>query len=152
MKLAEALVLRADKQKRIEQLRQRLSRNAKVQEGEVPAEKPAALLDELERICGELVTMVQKINKTNSATQFSAGVTLSDAIATRDNLLLRHTVYRDLAFNATVTQDRFTKSEVKFKSSINVAEMQERADALAKAHRELDTKIQEMNWRINVIE
>lgn len=33
MKLAEALIKRADCQKRIEQLRQRLMRSAKVQEG-----------------------------------------------------------------------------------------------------------------------
>ena len=36
MKLAEALIQRADCQKRIAQLRQRLTRSAKVQEGEQP--------------------------------------------------------------------------------------------------------------------
>lgn len=34
MKLAEALNLRADLQRRVEQLRMRLAQNAKVQEGE----------------------------------------------------------------------------------------------------------------------
>ena len=38
MKLAEALILRADIQKRIEQLRSRLTDNAKEQEGEKPGE------------------------------------------------------------------------------------------------------------------
>jgi hypothetical protein len=37
MKLAEALILRADNKKRFEQLRQRLMNNAKVQEGDKPA-------------------------------------------------------------------------------------------------------------------
>ena len=48
MKLAEALILRADLQKRLEQLRQRLILNAQVQEGEQPAEDPESLLRELD--------------------------------------------------------------------------------------------------------
>ena len=40
MKLAEALILRADLQKRIDQLRVRLNNNAKVQENDEPSEKP----------------------------------------------------------------------------------------------------------------
>ena len=39
MKLAEALILRSDLQKRIEQLRVRLNNNAKVQENDEPSEK-----------------------------------------------------------------------------------------------------------------
>jgi hypothetical protein len=46
MKLAEALILRADYQKRIEQLKAILIRNAKIQEGDAPAEKPEELLKE----------------------------------------------------------------------------------------------------------
>jgi hypothetical protein len=40
MKLAEALVQRADVQKRIEQLRKRIKAGAQVQEGEEPPENP----------------------------------------------------------------------------------------------------------------
>ena len=43
MKLAEALILRADCQKRIAQLKSRLLVNAKVQEGDAPAETPREL-------------------------------------------------------------------------------------------------------------
>lgn len=39
MKIAEALILRADIQKRISQLKARLNNNAKVQENEEPTEK-----------------------------------------------------------------------------------------------------------------
>ena len=49
MKLAEALTLRGDLQKRAAQLQTRLHNNAKVQEGESPAEDPRQLLAELER-------------------------------------------------------------------------------------------------------
>ena len=36
MKIAEALALRADLQKRLEQLKQRLVKNARIQEGDKP--------------------------------------------------------------------------------------------------------------------
>ncbi|MCD0167601.1 hypothetical protein IHN58_18320, partial [Deinococcus sp. 12RED42] len=44
MKLAEALIERADLQKRAAQLEERLVKNLLVQEGEAPAEDPQALL------------------------------------------------------------------------------------------------------------
>ena len=40
MKLAEALIERADLQRRLEQLKQRLNQNAQYQEGEEPAKYP----------------------------------------------------------------------------------------------------------------
>ena len=49
MKLSEALSIRKDLQKRIEQLKSRLLNNVKVQEGDEPAEKPAELMAELDR-------------------------------------------------------------------------------------------------------
>ncbi len=152
MKLAEALILRADKKKRIEQLKQRLIRNAKVQEGQKPAEDPGMLMEELERISEELVLLIQRINKTNSNTEMEKGVSLSDAIASRDILVFKHSVYRDLAQAATVTQDIRTKSEVKFMGTVKVSQIQERADEMAKDHRELDTKIQELNWKTDLRE
>ena len=44
MKLAEALALRAETKRRIEQLRSRIVDNARYQEGETPSEDAAALL------------------------------------------------------------------------------------------------------------
>ncbi|MFZ6031596.1 MAG: DIP1984 family protein [Chloroflexota bacterium] len=152
MRLAEALVMRADTKKRIEQLRQRLIRNAKVQEGEKPAEDPQALLDEMEKLSDELVKLIQKINKTNTVIEIEKGLTIADAIAQRDVLMLKQNSYRELAQAATITQDVRTKSEIKFKGTVKVAEIQEKADKAAKAHREIDTKIQEMNWRTDLLE
>ena len=152
MRLAEALILRADQQRHIEQLKQRLLRNARVQEGDSPAEDPQELIEELERVAGELAQWIQRINRTNSATSLGAGVSLSDALATRDLLRIRHEIYRQLAQAASVTQDRYTRSEVKFRSTVNVAQIQNRADELAQQHRELDARIQELNWRTDLIE
>lgn len=147
MKLAEALILRADCQKRMAQLKSRLQTNAKVQEGDKPAEKPQDLFTELGRVSAELLNLIRRINKTNSATTFAEAGTISDALAQRDVLALQRAVYADLANTAAISQDRYSRSEVKYVATINVAEIQNRADDLAKQYRELDTSIQELNWQ-----
>lgn len=152
MKLAEALILRADNQTRLEQLKQRLFRNAKVQEGDTPAENPQGLLEELERTSDELVRLIQNINKTNSAAKLEDGMTLTDALAIRDVLRLKQAAYAGLAQTAAVTQDRYSRSEVKFQSTVDVNVIQKQADQYAKQHRELDAKIQAANWTTDLIE
>ena len=59
MKLAEALQERADLDRRVQQLQQRLENNAMVQEGESPAEDPAELLAELDGCTGALEQIVE---------------------------------------------------------------------------------------------
>ena len=152
MKLAEALILRADCQKRFEQLKQRVVRSAKVQEGDEPPENPRELLAELERLAAELADLIKRVNRTNAATQYQPGKTLADALAERDVLVLRREAYSGLAQAASVTQDRYSKSEVKFKSTVNVPEIQRQVDALAKAYRETDARIQEINWQTELSE
>lgn len=152
MKLAEALNLRANQQKRLEELRQRLNRNAKVQEGEQPAENPTELLDEVAQGARDLVRLIQRINATNAGSAFDATRTISDAIAERDILRLQQGILANLVAAATVTQDRYSRSELKFKSTVNVGEIQKEADRLAAAHRQLDAQLQATNWQIDLIE
>ena len=87
MKLAEALILRADCQKRFAQLKSRLFTNAKIHEGDKPAEKPQELMREMEGVAGELVDLIKRINKTNSATVVANSKTLSDVLAERVELI-----------------------------------------------------------------
>jgi len=151
MKLAEALVLRADAQTRLDDLRRRLAANARVQEGDLPGEDPAVLLEEFERKSKELLLLIQRINRTNSKSPFGSA-TLTEALAERDVLKLRQALYRDLAHAASANQSRTTRSEIKFVSAVSVAEIQRAADRLAKEHRELDTRIQEANWTISLVD
>ena len=151
MKLAEALILRADCQKRFEQLKARVLRNVKVQEGDEPAENPQALLQELERVAQELADLIKRINRTNAVTAFADGKTISDALAERDVVALQRSLYSDVAQFATVTQDRYSRTEVKYVSIVNVMEAQKRADALAKAYREIDARVQELNWQTELV-
>ena len=152
MKLAEALVLRADTQKRLEQLKVRLVRSAKVQEGDEPAENPARLLVELEEVAKQLVELIRGINRTNSNAKLPDGVTLSDALATRDVLLKRRGIYAELANAAAIGQERYSRSEVKFKSTVSVSEIQSQVDVLSKEYREIDSRLQEANWAIELVD
>jgi hypothetical protein len=152
MKLAEALILRADCQKRIAQLKSRLLVNAKVQEGDKPAETPQELIAELGRVSNELLDLIKRINRTNSGTAFAGRGTISDALAERDVLALQRAAYAELAQTAAISHGRFTRSEVKYISTINVAEIQKRADELAKNYRDLDARVQELNWQTELVE
>lgn len=152
MKLSEALILRADTKKRFEQLRQRLINNAKVQEGDKPAEKPEDLLKEIELTAKEYEKLITQINKTNSETEFAKGKTLTDALAERDVLILRRGVYSGLVASATVSQQMYSRSEIKFVSTVDVGKMQKLVDKISKQYRELDAKIQEFNWKTDLVE
>ncbi|HAK42362.1 MAG TPA: hypothetical protein DCM59_06170 [Clostridium sp.] len=151
MKLAEALILRADYQKKIEQLKKRLFNCVKVQEGEEPSEDPQILLEEINAIMNELTRLIQRINKTNCSIQFDETKTLADALAYRDQLLDKRLILSTLADTAAIKHDRFSRSEVKFLSTINVSDTQKQIDKLSKEFRELDTKIQGMNWIVDII-
>jgi hypothetical protein len=146
MKLAEALILRANLQTRLEKLKGRLLQNALVQEGEKPAEDPLKLLQELEQVADELATLVQQINRTNLETRVNEEQTLTDALAVRDVLRLKQGVYWNLGQAASVRQHRYSRSEIKLQSSVNVPRILQRADELAREYRELDTLIQAANW------
>lgn len=152
MKLAEALILRSDRKKRLELLRERLSRIARVQEGDLPAEDPNALLDEVERTAADLVRLVRQINRTNATVRLDDGRTIADAIADRDDLQLRRSVLNGLLQAAAIKQDRYTKSEVRFQTTVDIGALQKRADDLAREYRDLDTTIQAANWRFDLIE
>ncbi|WP_280365526.1 DIP1984 family protein, partial [Nocardia abscessus] len=92
MKLAEALALRADSARRIEQLRARIVSNARFQEGEEPAENAAALLAEAGEVLEDYEKLIRRINRTNAAARIGDDGTLTDALARRDALRLWHSL------------------------------------------------------------
>lgn len=152
MKLAEALILRADCQKRLQELKQRLARSAKVQEGEEPPEQPQALLEELNNLIDRLADLIQNINRTNSSTMLEGNLSISDALAQRDSLQLKRSVYDTVIQTAASRQDRYGRSEIKYLPTVNIAELQTEVDRIARDYRELDTKIQQANWNTELLE
>ena len=145
MKLAEALIERADLQKRLDQLEERLESNALVQEGEEPAEDPVSLLAELETLSASLEDLITRINLTNASVTVN-GRTLTALIAKRDVLTKKIRVTRRFLNTASQTGMRSRGSEIILKSTVPVREMQKTLDELSKSLRETDTAIQSANW------
>jgi hypothetical protein len=151
MKLAEALAGRSDCQKRLEEIRNRLDRSSRIQEGEEPAENPDELLAETNRIYARLLELISAINRTNSRTAFDNERTISDVIAERDLIGKRRNLLSGVADSANSRWDRYSKSEVRFVMTVPVGKLRSEADQLAKQYRELDLRIQELNWKTELI-
>jgi len=152
MKLAEALVLRADVQRRIEQLRANVKQSALVQEGEQPPEDPQALLSQLDGLFDQLTDLIIRINKTNMLTVMPGGGIMTEALAQRDVLSLRYRIISELANTAADRTDRYGRSEIRKIATVDVAVLREQATDLARQRRELDTAIQALNWATDLAE
>lgn len=145
MKLAEALLERADIQRRLSQLESRLCINAHVQEGEAPAEDPKLLLDELEQLTSRLEELIRRINLTNAAVK-DGGECLTALIARRDVLSKKVSIMQNFLSQASATASRATRSEIVIRSTVPVAELRKELDTLCAELRTLDTRIQSINW------
>lgn len=150
MKLAEALIERADLQTRLDALQSRLTNNARVQEGERPAEDPIKLLAELDTMAAQLEELICRINLTNSVTKVG-DTTITGLIAHRDCLTKKVTIIRNFLNSAAQLWQRATRTEIVIKSSVSVEELQKTVDALSKELRETDTKIQAANWTADLL-
>ena len=151
MKIAEALILRADIQKRIAQLKTRLNNNAKVQENEKPTENPEFLLTELDDLISQLNDLIIKINKTNTLSKID-GISLVELIAKKDTLSQKAGILREFIEIASQKINLYSSTEIKVFSTINVPAQQKQLDKLSKEIRETDTKLQQANWTIDLIE
>ncbi|MCB9597409.1 MAG: DIP1984 family protein [Sandaracinaceae bacterium] len=147
MKLAEALLLRADLQKKIASLRERVVANAVVQENEAPHEDPNGLLDEAVDVLEQLEELVARIHRTNLAAQLPDGRTLTEAIARRDRLQQQHSLLTAALAGCRKEPDRYSVREIKWVATMKVSKLQKQSDDLAKKLRELNARIQETNWR-----
>lgn len=154
MKLAEALAERSDAQRRLEQLRDRARKNARYQEGEEPSEDAMELLVEAKALADRVEELVRAINRTNSATALEPGVTITDAIAKRDALKSKHSLVTTVAEAASGDHYSYRqmRSELRYISAVSVADLHKDADSIALELRMLDTRIQEKNWTVDLIE
>ena len=151
MKLAEALSIRADLQRRISQLKSRLKDSSKIQEGDTPAEDVNDLYKELGDCLTQLEELTYRINHTNMQTVHE-GETLTRMIARKDILTLRISVMRDV-LSHVIENDRYGRNEIKYIRTIDVPvpAFRKEMDAYAKRLRELDLKLQSLNWTVDLI-
>jgi hypothetical protein len=152
MKLAEALLLRADLQKKVASLRERVVANAVVQEGDKPHEDPTDLMREAFGVMGQLESLVAQINVTNLGTKLPDGRTLTVAIARRDTLAQQHALITAAIEGSRKEPARYGVREIKWVATLKVASLQKQADDLARNVRELNATIQQTNWQAELIE
>ena len=157
-KLAEALVERKGLQERLVRLQARISANAKVQEGDTPDEPPAGLVEEARQVIADIKRLTMQINFTNLHTTLPGGtdsVNLMEAIAERDRLCQERKMLEVLGNSARIEPNRgyaVTRNEIKWRATVDVAEIQKEIDSVSQSYRMLDTRIQEANWLTDLIQ
>lgn len=137
MKLAEALCIRAELQKKASQLEGQLKSIAKIQEGDEPSE--------LQNITGQLEELIYRINVTNLHT-IRDGEPITRMIARKDVLTLQAGILRNVLKEATGKDFRYRRNEIKYVTTIDTARLRKKIDSVSAELRETDLKIQETNW------
>ncbi len=148
MKLAEALLLRSDFQKKIAQLTSRLQPIMLVKSSQEPQEDPSKLLAQLRKTIIDLEEIIIRINKTNIHTKMPDDRTLMEGLAERDSLKTLVEQLRVLRQSAQVN----IHSSYDLKNTIKLKDIQSELDQTGRKFRELDTEIQGLNWTIELME
>jgi hypothetical protein len=143
MKLAEGILQRADILKKNEHIQNRIRPNLIVTEDKKPQEDPIKLLAQLRSAIQDFESIVIRINKTNNKTMIDEKTQLMAALAKRDALKLLAEKLRSIQEAGQISHH---SSTVNLKSTIDFAKLQVEIDQTGRAFRELDSKIQEINW------
>lgn len=157
MLLAEALALRSDQQKKLKELGSRIDDNARVPKDADPDEDPKALLEQAAGVAEELTRLVERINRTNAATiaDEESGRTISDLIARRDHAQRMTQLYRGAAKSGTRPSGRgwlARDGDTPTAAVVDVSGLQRDADEWAVRYRELDVRLQQLNWATELVE
>ena len=147
MKLAEALILKADLKRKAGQLLERLKRNIRVRKGQEPVEAPDSLLDELDRVGADLESLVRRVHWTNANLMFDAEHRISDAIAMRWMLDLRIKILQSVIDHIWESDQWLTCTVV----TVDTAALQKQLDMLNRKRRDLDAKLQAIRWQEDLL-
>ena len=109
MKLAEALSIRADLQKKVAQLKERIKESAKVQEGDEPCDNVEELYKELDDVLVQLEDLIYRINITNVQI-VQDGDSLTRLIAKRDVLSMRVKALKEVVNYVAANDTRFGRN------------------------------------------
>lgn len=152
MNLGEALSLRARQAQKLNDLKGRIKENSVVQEGSEPAEDAEDLIATYLVTSTEHRVLVAQIIRTN-ATTVADGVTLLDMLQEREELVRERNLYDMAANAATASGDRyrFMRSEIRYVSQVNVADLRRKEEAVGEQVRVLDARIQKINWETELL-
>ncbi|GAB2748583.1 DIP1984 family protein [Melaminivora jejuensis] len=152
MQLAEALLIRADQNKKILSLRARIAHNALAQEGDAPQEDVAALLAECFAVIEQQRLLVQRINAANASARLPDGRPLAQVLGEREALAQRHAVLTQAVEATRQDTDRYSMREIKWVPQLDVPATQRQIEDLARQLRELNIRLQEANWQVTLPE
>ena len=150
MKLAEALSLRKDMEKKISGLKERLENVVRVQEGDEPVESPEELMTE--NCLGQLELLIYNINMTNMKVVDEDGKSMTMLLAERDVLNKRITILRSAFDRASKPADRYSCNEIRMVTKIDVKSLRWELDKYSQQYRQLDNEIQMMNFKFDLVE
>ena len=151
MKLAEALLRRADMQKKLASLKSRIAENVKVQDGDTPSENPNELLLQANQVMSELYALIDHIHRTNAIAVMPDGATMLSTLVKRDELAERHRLLQTAIDNAKTEGDRYSHREIKRKKVIEPVKLQKQTDDIAVKLRNLNIQLQAANWQIDLV-
>ncbi|MBK6449889.1 MAG: DIP1984 family protein [Saprospiraceae bacterium] len=142
MKLAEALLLRSDLMKKIEHIQNRIRPVLIVSDDKKPQEDPTKLIAELRTAIQDLEILVIRINKTNNEININGEGSLMEALVKRDSLKMLSEKLRNIRYAAQIDNS----GDANLKTTIDIKKLQTEMDQTGRAFREIDSKIQELNW------
>ena len=147
MKLAEALQQRADINNKITKLREKMENNVLVQEGEKPDFDIAKLIEEHDELTEERTKLIDQINWTNIHTSDEeTEKSIAELITYRDELKTKMSTYQTIIDKIGEKRWRTSGSEIKTISTVKAKDIQKKYDEAAKLFRQIDNKIQMLNW------
>ena len=148
MKLAEGLLLRSDLKKKIEHLQNRIRPNLIVSDGKQPQEDTVKLMAQLRKAILDFEAIVVRINKTNNQTIIEGEGPLMEALAKRDALKLLAEKLRIIRQAAQITNTGYNN----LRTTVDIKKLQIEIDQTGRAFREVDSKIQGINWLTDLAE
>ncbi|MDT2981127.1 DIP1984 family protein [Enterococcus casseliflavus] len=150
MKLAEALLLRRDLNNRLFQLRNEISSSVLVQEGDTLDRSITELFKEYDEINQQYSELVVAINRKNATASLAdSALLLMEALEQREQLRRKHELLTQ-ALDETKAAPRMGRNEIRLVRTIDTKTLTEQLNATAKQLRELDGKIQQTNWLVDL--
>jgi hypothetical protein len=143
-KLADAILERGDVQKKIEQLKTRLSNNALYQKDTKTPESPKDILSELDFCFSRLELLINTINEANNISG------LYKLLAKRDVIKSKLNAHRNFLSEISSGVNRYSKTEIAILPNFDAKIIQKEIDILSKEFRLTDSAIQSKNWEIEV--
>lgn len=158
MKLAEALKLREGLNSETSRIDSKIRQSLILQEGKTPLYNVDKKYDEFVAKTTELYRLAMSTNYTNNTVEIKDGtLCLTKAKTIGEVLIHRKFLKKKLELLEKIVEkgqekDLESIDEIRFKSFVDIEVYDTKAEDVRKQIQELDTKLQELTWEIDLIE